>query len=83
MKLFHEVIDAQVITCVKGVYRQAKLYHRDCDLFARYGSGFVRLTGYGGTSSTGVRWVDISDSPFVQNNSNKTTPIYTGQIADE
>lgn len=56
--LFHEIPDAQVILRSKGVYRQAKLFRRGEDVFAAWGSGFIRLMSAGGTTVPTVHWLD-------------------------
>lgn len=59
--LFHIVEDATVILrSRKGVYRQAKLYHRAGRLYAGFGSGFVRLMQRG-TSNPDVSWEALSE----------------------
>ncbi|HRL05097.1 MAG TPA: hypothetical protein PL098_00120 [Brevundimonas diminuta] len=55
-KLFHEIPEAQVVLRCKGVYRQAKLFHRDGHVYAAWGSGFVRLLSGSGTTVPSVSW---------------------------
>lgn len=55
--LFHEIPDAQVILRSKGVYRQAKLFRRGEDVFAAWGSGFIRLLSAGGTTVPAVHYL--------------------------
>ena len=55
--LFHELPEAQVVLRTKGVYRQAKLYRRGNDIYAAYGSGFVRLLKHSGTTVPTVSWL--------------------------
>lgn len=57
--LFHEIPDAQVILRSKGVYRQAKLFRRGEDVFAAWGSGFIRLLSAGGTTVPTVHYLDF------------------------
>lgn len=57
--LFHEIPDAQVILRSKGVYRQAKLFRRGEDVFASWGSGFIRLLSAGGTTVPTVHYLDL------------------------
>lgn len=60
MNRFHVITDAAVIIRSKnGVYRQAKVYRRGEDLYAGYGSGFVRLMSNSGTSMPNVSWDEI------------------------
>lgn len=68
MERFHVVDDAAVILRVRGVYRQAKVYRRGKDLFAAYGTGFIRLMSHNGTSCPNVSWLehdanDANDAP--------------------
>lgn len=55
--LFHEIPDAQVILRSKGVYRQAKLFRREADIYAAWGSGFIRLLSAGGTTVPAVHYL--------------------------
>lgn len=57
--LFHEVPDAQVILRSKGVYRQAKVFRRGSDIYAAWGSGFIRLLSGSGTTVPTVVWDDL------------------------
>lgn len=43
----------------KGVYRQVNIYQRGSSLYAKWGTGFVRLAAGGATSATNVRWAEI------------------------
>lgn len=54
--LFHVIDGAQAILCSKGVYRQVALYRREDRVYAKWGSGFVRLGSDGGTSVPHVSW---------------------------
>ena len=62
MALFHQIDDAFVILYSRGVYKQAKVYQRNGDLYAGYGSGFVRLST-GGTSVPNISWMDLQGVP--------------------
>lgn len=57
--LFHQIEDANAILFSRGVFRQAKLFQRNGQLFAGVGSGFVRLCEKGGTSAPNITWVDL------------------------
>jgi len=61
MKLFHTINDAQIILYSKGVFKQVSLFHRGEDLFAKHGSGFIRVMRKGDTSAPSVSWIDMSD----------------------
>jgi hypothetical protein len=55
--LFHEIPDAQVILRSKGVFKQAKLFRRGEDVYAAWGSGFIRLLKHSGTTVPAVSWM--------------------------
>ncbi|WRH62065.1 MAG: hypothetical protein RSE12_17085 [Fuscovulum sp.] len=42
-----------------GVFRQANLYHRNGDVYAKWGAGFVRLGAGGATSHPNVKWREV------------------------
>lgn len=64
MRLFVQLNeDAQVILRVKGLFRQARCFTLGDDLFAAYGSGFVRLYVESGTSRPDVVVVDHPFEP--------------------
>jgi hypothetical protein len=51
MQLFHLVEDAvAIVRMPKGIFRQAKMYHRGDRLFVGYGAGFLRITAKFGDS---------------------------------
>lgn len=58
MERFHVIDDAAAILVSKGVYRQAKVYRRGKELFAAYGTGFIRIYK-NGTSLPNVRCEDV------------------------
>ena len=76
MKLFHIIDDAQVILRSKGVFRQAPMYRRSEELFAKHGSGFIRLMSRGATSAPNVSWIDMdtSDSSVASNGGQFNSP---------
>lgn len=57
--LFHVIDGAQAVLHSKGVYRQAALYRREDRIYAKWGSGFVRLGADRGTSVPSVSWYAI------------------------
>ena len=59
--LFHEIPDAQVVLRSKGVYRQAKLFRRGGDIYAAWGSGYIRLLKHSGTTVPAVSWLSVFD----------------------
>lgn len=62
MDYFTAIPEAQAIIYTKGVYRQASLYQRAGRIYAKSGSGYVRLMQGGATSAASVRWAEI-DTP--------------------
>lgn len=51
MEMFHLIEDATAILRMpRGVFRQAKMYHRGERLYCGYGAGFVRVTAKFGDS---------------------------------
>jgi len=59
MDRFHIIEDGAVILRSKGVFRQSKVFRRGKDVYAGYGTGFVKLHGGSGTSNPTVSWIDI------------------------
>lgn len=60
MDRFHEIADGAAILVSKaGVYRQAKLFRRGSEVYAGFGTGFLRLFANGGTSTPHVRHAGI------------------------
>lgn len=59
MERFHIIEEGAVILISKGNFRQAKIYRRAGDVYAGWGSGYVKLGGAGGTSHPAVTWLDI------------------------
>lgn len=56
---FHIIEDAYTITLKSGVYRQVDLFQNGSeDIFARCGSGFIKLM-YRGNTSTPPATVDV------------------------
>lgn len=82
MQLFHEIPDAAAIVRQKGgVFKQAKVFHRNGRLYVGAAGGFVRICAkFGdtwGTSAPNVSVVDISqDVPgmFVTGEPRYTAP---------
>ena len=70
MNLFHVIDDGAVILRAKrGVYRQSKVYRRGKDVFASFGSGFVRLMARTCTTNPDVSWLEIEAPGVVISNS--------------
>lgn len=59
MNLFTIIEEAHVILRSKGVYKQAKVFHRGGEMFAQHGSGFISLRFAGATSLPSVTYLDI------------------------
>ena len=77
--LFHEIPDAQVILRGKGVYRQAKLFRRGEDVFAAWGSGFIRLLSAGGTTVPTVHYLDLEPREDIASGlSGRSAPKWCG-----
>ena len=62
MKYFSICDEAQAIIHTRGVYRQVPVYQRGENLYAKHGSGFVRLAAGGVTSAPNIKWSEI-DTP--------------------
>jgi hypothetical protein len=62
MDFFTIIPEAQGIILSSGVYRQVALYQRSDRIYAKHGSGFVRLNQGCSTSHAKIRWVDL-DTP--------------------
>ena len=59
MNVFTIIEDARVILFVKGVYRQTDVYTREEDkVYAKVGTGFVRLLRHDRTSVSAIRWIE-------------------------
>lgn len=57
---FHLIEAGVVILRSKGVFRQAKVYHRKRYIYAGVGGGFVRLEKHNnGTSQPGISYEDL------------------------
>ena len=63
MDFFTAIQEAQAIIHSRGVYRQVPLFTRAGHVYAKQGSGFVRLMQGGTTSSPNGRWIDIYMPP--------------------
>lgn len=64
MGLFQEVEGEVAVIVEKGVYQQVPIYTRDGYLYAKKGSGFVRLYGDGSSTRAACRldsmtWGDV------------------------
>lgn len=59
MQFFTTIPEAQAIIYSNGVYRQTPLFARSDRVYAKYGSGFIRLQQGGATTHPKIRWADI------------------------
>lgn len=68
MNYFVQIDNAQAILRYRGVYRQVDLYAYNQRVFAKWGSGFIRLlTHQQGTTKPEVQWVELmSDNAEVE-----------------
>ena len=64
-QLFTPIIDGIVILQKTGVFSQADLYRRGEGVYAKQGSGFIRLRNNGETSVNNARWIDIEGVDLV------------------
>lgn len=62
MPFFSIIPEALGIIHTNGVYSQVALFERAGNIYAKRGSGFVRLSTGGATSCPTVRWAEI-DTP--------------------
>lgn len=69
MDRFHIIEDAAVILRSKGVFKQVQVFRRGDELYARHGSGFIKLFPRGGTTHSNVSWLDMElpqQSPWIE-----------------
>ena len=59
LDLFHIIEDGAVILVRKGIYRQAKVFHRSDWIYAQIGSGFIRLLAHDGTTDPSTKWIGV------------------------
>lgn len=63
--MFHIINDSSVIIKSGGVYKQVPVFTHDRQIFAKNGSGFIKLFRHlNGTSSPKISWEDLR-LPFV------------------
>lgn len=77
MEVFQEIPGSIAITLTKGVYHQTTLFRRGTLIYAKHGSGFIRLFPQGGTSSPSTSWKDVDPGQAVIGN----TPLNLTYIA--
>lgn len=59
MDRFHIIDEGAAILYSRGVYRQVKVYHKGADVYAGYGSGFIKPGVGTGTSAPNISYVGI------------------------
>lgn len=62
MNYFTAIDEGFAIIRNRGVYRQAPLYEREGKIYAKHGSGFIRLLQNNGTTVPTIKWNEI-DTP--------------------
>lgn len=63
--LFHIIEGAAVVLRAKGVFRQAAVYRRNAQLYAKWGNGYIGLRASLGTTLPHVSWDYIEGVEFV------------------
>lgn len=76
MNLFHQIDDAVAHLLSRGVYREAKCYRRGEQIFAKWGGGFIRLLGQGGTTLSSVSWQEV-EGPGIALKATGRVPYFT------
>ncbi len=76
MNLFHILEDVQCITRFRGVFHQVPVYRRGDRLYAKHGSGFIRLEGNGNTTAPSVIYVDLDKHPDISMTGKWKSPLY-------
>jgi hypothetical protein len=59
MEFFTPIPEAQAIIANRGVYRQVSLYTRGGKVYAKIGSGFIRMMQGGTMSTPHGKWLEI------------------------
>lgn len=59
--MFHLIADSVVVLKSKGVYKQSQCYSHNGQIFAKHGSGFIKLFKHNnGTSTPNVSWDEVN-----------------------
>jgi hypothetical protein len=68
MDYFEVIDDGQAIIRSNGVFRQVPIAVRDGKIYAKYGAGYVKLSGHGDTSRSRVFWhqIDPGEGRYVE-----------------
>ena len=54
--LFHELFQEKIVLRWKGRFYQTQVYHRNHEIYAKLGAGYVRLHSAGNTTEPNVMW---------------------------
>ena len=72
-QLFHIIEGSAVILRSRGTYQQVSAYHRCGEIYAKRGSGFIKLTGkinpgnvFGTTTAPNVHYEHVEGSGIVE-----------------
>jgi hypothetical protein len=58
--MFHLIADSTVVLKSRGVYKQSQCYSHKGQIFAKHGSGFIKLFKHNnGTSTPNVSWDEV------------------------
>lgn len=81
MHFFTIITGATAIIYSKGVYQQADMYARGEAVYAKRGSGFIKLSTGGSTSSPSVRWAefDAGETAIITEVEGIRAPKYQGE----
>lgn len=64
MNLFNKIEDGVVHLYSRGVTKQVTLHELGGVLYARHGSGYIKLRKGGGTSVGSITWTDLHAGDF-------------------
>ena len=59
-KLFKPIEGSAIIIYSRGMYQQTEVFERGGELYAKRGSGYIRLMKTGCTSYGNTKWSDIN-----------------------
>lgn len=77
MDFFTLIDGSAVLLYSQGTYRQVAAYRRGTKIYAKYGSGFILLSGYKGTTAPKVVWMEIEAQGVELQGAGKA-PVYVG-----
>lgn len=73
MDRFHIIDEGAAILYSRGVYRQVKVYYKGADVYAGYGSGFIKLGMGSGTSVPNISYVGLEGDGIAATKGRKPT----------